>query len=46
MHSLERVDYLIMEQSYMRDFATINLDNGDFLKDGEVKMDYKYLGST
>ena len=46
VHSLERVDYLIMEQSYMRDVATLNLDSGDFLKDGEVKMDFKYLGST
>ena len=25
--------------------ATIAADNGDFLKDGSVKMDYKYLGS-
>ena len=30
----------------MRDIATIRLENAEFLKDGEVKMDYKYLGSN
>ena len=46
VHNYERVDYLLMEQSFMREIATVVKGNDEFLNDGPTQIDYKYLGSV
>ena len=46
VHDHERVDYLLMEQNFMREIAANVNDRGEFLNDGYVNVDHKYLGSS